>query len=62
MTLTEYPQRLLKRWLTESGARVELPDDFYSLVAATHERVEVGEEPASEAVLGLPGYLPIVLR
>ena len=38
----------------EIGTNVELPDDFYSLVADTHERVEVREEPTTEGVLDLP--------
>jgi alanyl-tRNA synthetase len=36
------------------GTNVELPDDFYSIVADTHERVEVRVEPATEGVLDLP--------
>jgi alanyl-tRNA synthetase len=39
---------------TEIGARVELPDDFYSLVAAKHERIEIAEKPPVEAWQGLP--------
>jgi len=38
----------------EIGTNVEVPDDFYSLVADTHERVEVRVEPAAEGVLDLP--------
>jgi alanyl-tRNA synthetase len=38
----------------EIGTNVELPDDFYSIVADTHERVEVRVEPATEGVLDLP--------
>jgi alanyl-tRNA synthetase len=38
----------------EIGTNVELPDDFYSLVANTHERVEVRAEPTTEGVLDLP--------
>ena len=48
------PPEIVEAVATESGTHVELPDDFYSLVADTHERVEVREEPASEAVLDLP--------
>ncbi|MGA9080266.1 MAG: alanine--tRNA ligase-related protein, partial [Halobacteriota archaeon] len=48
------PPEIVEAVAAESGARVELPDDFYSLVAASHERLEVGEEPASEAGRGLP--------
>jgi len=36
------------------GTNVELPDDFYSIVADTHERVEVRVAPATEGVLDLP--------
>jgi alanyl-tRNA synthetase len=38
----------------EIGTNVELPDDFYSIVADTHERVEVRVAPATEGVLDLP--------
>ncbi|MGD0327639.1 MAG: alanine--tRNA ligase [Halobacteriota archaeon] len=38
----------------EIGTNVELPDDFYSLVANTHERVEVRVEPTMEGILNLP--------
>jgi alanyl-tRNA synthetase len=38
----------------EVGTNVELPNDFYSLVADTHERVEVRAEPTTEGVLDLP--------
>jgi alanyl-tRNA synthetase len=38
----------------EIGTNVELPDDFYSIVADTHERVEVRVEPATEGALDLP--------
>ncbi|MGZ7132478.1 MAG: alanine--tRNA ligase [Halobacteriota archaeon] len=48
------PPEIVEAVAAEIGARVELPDDFYSLVAATHERVEVGEEPTSEAAQSLP--------
>ncbi len=48
------PPEIVKAVASEIGAHVELPDDFYSLVAATHERVEVAEELPSEAVLSLP--------
>ncbi|MGA7074981.1 MAG: alanine--tRNA ligase [Halobacteriota archaeon] len=48
------PPEIVEEVATEIGARVELPDDFYSLVAATHERFEVGEEPTSEAAQSLP--------
>jgi alanyl-tRNA synthetase len=48
------PPEIVEAVATESGAHVELPDDFYSLVAAEHERVKVSEEPTSEAVLDLP--------
>ncbi|MCJ7639070.1 MAG: alanine--tRNA ligase [Euryarchaeota archaeon] len=48
------PPEIVEEVATEIGARVELPDDFYSLVAATHERVEEVEELTSEAVQSLP--------
>jgi alanyl-tRNA synthetase len=48
------PAEIVEAVATEIGARVELPDDFYSLVAATHERVEIAEEPSSEAATSLP--------
>jgi alanyl-tRNA synthetase len=48
------PPEIVKDVATEIGARVELPDDFYSLVAATHERVEEAEELIPEAVQSLP--------
>ncbi|MGA3359825.1 MAG: alanine--tRNA ligase [Halobacteriota archaeon] len=48
------PPELVKDVATEIGARVELPDDFYSLVAATHERVQEAEEVIPEAVQSLP--------
>jgi alanyl-tRNA synthetase len=48
------PPEIVKEAATEMGAGVELPDDFYSLVAATHERVEVAEEQSSEAAQSLP--------
>jgi alanyl-tRNA synthetase len=48
------PPEIVKEVATEIGARVELPDDFYSLVAATHERVEEVEELTPEAVQSLP--------
>jgi alanyl-tRNA synthetase len=38
----------------EIGTNVEVPDDFYSLVADTHERVELRVEPTTEGVLDLP--------
>ncbi|HYA33960.1 MAG TPA: alanine--tRNA ligase-related protein, partial [Candidatus Bathyarchaeia archaeon] len=33
------PPELIEEVATQSGARVQVPDDFYSLVAASHERV-----------------------
>jgi alanyl-tRNA synthetase len=38
----------------EVGTNVELPDDFYSLVANTHERVELRVEPTTGGFLDLP--------
>jgi alanyl-tRNA synthetase len=48
------PPEIVAAVATEIGARVELPDDFYSLVAATHERVQEAEELTSEAAQSLP--------
>jgi alanyl-tRNA synthetase len=48
------PPEIVKEAATEMGARVRLPDDFYSLVAATHERIEIQEEPAPEVAKSLP--------
>jgi alanyl-tRNA synthetase len=48
------PPETVKDVAKEFGASVELPDDFYSLVAATHERVKEVEELAAEAVQSLP--------
>jgi alanyl-tRNA synthetase len=48
------PPEIVKAVATEIGARVELPEDFYSLVAATHERVEEAEELTFETVQSMP--------
>jgi alanyl-tRNA synthetase len=48
------PPEVVREVATEMGARVKLPNDFYSLVAATHERIEIAEEPPVEAAQGLP--------
>ncbi|HYC19940.1 MAG TPA: alanine--tRNA ligase [Candidatus Bathyarchaeia archaeon] len=48
------PPEVVEAVAMDSGARVQVPDDFYSLVAASHERLEVAEEPASEAGRDLP--------
>ncbi len=48
------PPETVKDVAKEFGTSVELPDDFYSLVAATHERVEEVQELAAEAVQSLP--------
>jgi alanyl-tRNA synthetase len=42
------PPELVEAVAAEGGARVQVPDDFYSLVAASHERLEVTEGLVSE--------------